>query len=123
MVTEGLLLSSLGGLLGYVLGQWVTWAYVSRLDLGADLPLRFDATFDMKVFFFSLARGRLHRRRCRPVAGLARVARRRARGAARWRQGPVGQLAPAAAPAGAGGRHRFQVRSRCWSSRDCSCAR
>jgi predicted permease len=55
MVTEGLLLSSIGGVVGYVVGQWVTLAYVSRLDLGADLPLRFDAAFDIKVFFFSLA--------------------------------------------------------------------
>lgn len=55
LVTEGLLLSGIGGVLGYVVGQWVTLAYVSRLDLGADLPLRFDATFDIKVFFFSLA--------------------------------------------------------------------
>jgi predicted permease len=54
MVTEGLLLSSVGGLAGYVLGQWITRAYVSRLDLGADLPLRFDASFDMDVFLFSL---------------------------------------------------------------------
>ncbi len=54
MVTEGLLLSSLGGLLGYVVGQWASWAYVSRLDVGADLPLRFDATFDLRVFLFSL---------------------------------------------------------------------
>ena len=30
----------------------------SRLDLGADLPLRFDATFDLSVFLFSLARRR-----------------------------------------------------------------
>ena len=54
MVTEGLLLSSIGGLAGYVLGQWVTQAYVARLDLGADLPLRLDATFDVNVFLFSL---------------------------------------------------------------------
>jgi putative ABC transport system permease protein len=54
MVTEGLLLSSLGGLAGYVVGQWVSRAYISRLDLGADLPLRFDTSFDLSVFFFSL---------------------------------------------------------------------
>jgi predicted permease len=54
MVTEGLLLSGIGGLTGYVLGQWVTRAYVARLDLGADLPLRLDATFDVNVFLFSL---------------------------------------------------------------------
>jgi predicted permease len=55
MVVEGLLLSSMGGLVGYVVGQWVTWAYIARLDVGADLPLRFDTTFDMSVFLFSLA--------------------------------------------------------------------
>jgi putative ABC transport system permease protein len=55
MVTEGLVLSSLGALVGYVVGQWVTWAYVARLDVGADLPLRFDATFDLRVFLFALA--------------------------------------------------------------------
>jgi putative ABC transport system permease protein len=55
MVTEGLLLSCAGGLLGYVLGQIVIWTYVSRLDLGADLPVHFDATFDTRVFLFSLA--------------------------------------------------------------------
>jgi predicted permease len=54
MVTEGLLLSSIGGLAGYVVGQWITRGYVSRLDLGADLPLQFDASFDMNVFLFSL---------------------------------------------------------------------
>jgi predicted permease len=54
MVTEGLLLSSLGGLAGYVVGQAVTSAYLSRIDLGADLPLRFDTSFDLRVFLFSL---------------------------------------------------------------------
>jgi putative ABC transport system permease protein len=53
MVTEGLLLSSLGGLAGYVVGQAVTSAYLSRIDLGADLPLRFDTSFDLRVFLFS----------------------------------------------------------------------
>jgi predicted permease len=55
MVTEGLLLSGIGGLAGYLVGQWVSSAYVSRLDLGADLPLRFDTSFDVRVFLFSLA--------------------------------------------------------------------
>jgi predicted permease len=55
MVTEGLVLSGLGGLAGVVLGQWVTRAYISRLDLGADLPLRIDASFDLGVFLYSLA--------------------------------------------------------------------
>ena len=54
MVTEGLLLSGLGGVAGLVLGQWVTSAYIARLDLGADLPLRFDVSMNWRVFFFSL---------------------------------------------------------------------
>jgi predicted permease len=54
MVTEGLLLSGIGGLAGYALGQWVTRGYVSRLDLGADIPLRIDTSFDVSVFLFSL---------------------------------------------------------------------
>jgi predicted permease len=54
MVTEGLLLSALGGGAGYVVGQWTSSAYISRIDLGADLPLRFDTSFDFRVFAFSL---------------------------------------------------------------------
>ena len=54
MLTEGLLLSGLGGVAGYVVGRWVTDTYVSRLDVGADLPLRFDTSFDFRVFLFSL---------------------------------------------------------------------
>jgi len=55
MVIEGLLLSGLGGLAGYCLGQWVSMAYLSRIDLGADLPLRFDLSFDRSLFLSSLA--------------------------------------------------------------------
>src|SRR6185436_10220891 len=55
MVTEGLLLSSMRGLAGYVLGQWVSNAYINRIDLAADLPLSFDTSFDVRVFLFSLS--------------------------------------------------------------------
>ena len=54
MVTEGILLSLMGGLAGYGVGQWVSSAYVSRIDLGADLPLNFDTSFDIRVFLFSI---------------------------------------------------------------------
>jgi predicted permease len=54
MVTEGLLLSGLGGAAGYVVGQWVSRAYLTRLDLAADLPLAFDTSFDLRVFGISL---------------------------------------------------------------------
>jgi putative ABC transport system permease protein len=53
MVTEGLVLSVLGGAAGYTVGQWVTTAYVARLDLGADLPLHINTSFDLNVFLFS----------------------------------------------------------------------
>src|SRR6185436_6291022 len=54
MVTEGLLLSSIGGVAGYLVGRWVTAAYIARLDLGADLPLHINTSFDTRVFLFSL---------------------------------------------------------------------
>jgi len=54
MVTEGLVLSISGGAAGYVLGRWVTDAYLARLDLGGDIPLRFNTAFDVRVFVFSL---------------------------------------------------------------------
>jgi predicted permease len=54
MVTEGLLLSGAGGAAGYAVGQWVSGAYLTRLDLGADLPLGFDTSLDLGVFLFSL---------------------------------------------------------------------
>ena len=54
MVTEGLVLSTLGGIAGYALGQWVTAGYIARLDLGADLPLHLDVSFHWRVFAFSL---------------------------------------------------------------------
>jgi predicted permease len=54
IVTEGVLLSALGGIAGYLLGRWVTAGYLARLDLGADLPLRIDASFGWRVFSASL---------------------------------------------------------------------
>lgn len=54
MVTEGLVLAGLGGIAGYGLGQWVTSAFVARIDVGADLPLQLDTTFDVRTFLWSL---------------------------------------------------------------------
>ncbi len=53
MMAEGLVLSILGGVAGLVVGQWVIGAFISRLDLGADLPFALDVTFDWNVFLFS----------------------------------------------------------------------
>ena len=54
MVTEGLVLSSLGGIAGLVLGQWVSRTYIARLDFGADvMPMRLDVSLNPNVFLFS----------------------------------------------------------------------
>ena len=55
MVTEGLVLSGLGGVAGLVVGHWVTRTFLARLDLGADLPFNVDLAFDWRVFVYSLA--------------------------------------------------------------------
>ena len=54
MVTEGLLLSSLGAIAGIGMGQWVTTAFLSNIDVGSNIPLRLDAEFDARVFVFAL---------------------------------------------------------------------
>ena len=54
MVVEGLLLSGLGGMRRLRARPMGQHAYISRLDLGADLPLDFDTSFDLDVFLFSL---------------------------------------------------------------------
>src|SRR5688572_22630541 len=54
MVTEGLVLSSLGGIAGLVLGQWVTTAFLANIDLGSNIPMKLDAAFDATVFGFAL---------------------------------------------------------------------
>ena len=53
MVTEGLVLAVLGGVAGLALGQLVLALFVARLDIGADMPLHVDATFDGRVFAYA----------------------------------------------------------------------
>lgn len=53
MISEGLVLSFLGGVAGLVVGQWVMRLFIARLDLGADLPFALDVTFEWDVFLFS----------------------------------------------------------------------
>jgi predicted permease len=54
MVTEGLVLSTLGGIAGVGLGQWVTTAFLANIDLGSNIPMKLDAEFDASVFAFAL---------------------------------------------------------------------
>jgi len=55
MVIEGLLLSGLGAFAGVGLGQWVTTAFLSNIDLGSSIPMHLDPEFDARVFLFALA--------------------------------------------------------------------
>ncbi|MGC2697464.1 MAG: ABC transporter permease [Candidatus Angelobacter sp.] len=55
LLTESILLGSMGGLLGVVVGVWASRLVSSiRLDV-ADIPIKFDFSFDWRVFSFGLA--------------------------------------------------------------------
>jgi len=51
LLTESVLLSVAGGLAGAVIGGWVSMM-LSRITLPADLPIRFDLSFDWRVFSY-----------------------------------------------------------------------
>lgn len=55
LLTESLLLAAMGALLGTVVGIWATRLISSiRIEV-ADIPIRFDFSFDWRVFSFGLA--------------------------------------------------------------------
>ena len=111
MVTEGLLLSSLGGVAG--LCPRPVGHHGLRLAPRPGRRPAAAARRDVRcerVSLLARRRGR-HRRRHRPLAGVARVAGRRAGGPARRRQEPVGRRAPPA-PAPAAGRRTDCRRAR-----------
>jgi putative ABC transport system permease protein len=53
MLTESMVLSLLGGIVGIALGIWATSA-ISAINLGTKLPIRLDFSFDWRVFIYSL---------------------------------------------------------------------
>jgi predicted permease len=54
LLTESLLLSAIGGLLGGAIGRWLS-GMIARIPFPADLPIRFDLAFDWRVFAYIAA--------------------------------------------------------------------
>ena len=54
LLTESLVLSALGGLLGAAIGWWLS-GMITRIPFPADIPIRFDLTFDWRVFAYIAA--------------------------------------------------------------------
>jgi putative ABC transport system permease protein len=54
LLTESLLLSAMGGLMGAAIGRWVA-GMIARIPFPADIPIRFDLTFDWRVFTYIAA--------------------------------------------------------------------
>ncbi len=54
MLSESLLLALLGGASGIVLGKWACDAFRSSLNLGTELPIVVDFSFDWRVFCYAL---------------------------------------------------------------------
>jgi putative ABC transport system permease protein len=54
LLTESLLLSLMGALGGAAIGRWVS-GMIARIPLPADIPIRFDLTFDWRVFAYIAA--------------------------------------------------------------------
>jgi len=54
LLTESILLALLGGAAGIVLGMWAS-GFLASINVQADLPLRFDFSFDWRVFGYAFA--------------------------------------------------------------------
>jgi putative ABC transport system permease protein len=51
LLTESLLLASMGGLAGAAIGRWIS-SMLTRIPFPADIPIRFDLPFDWRVFAY-----------------------------------------------------------------------
>ena len=51
MLVESLVLASLGGVAGVIVGRWLS-TVLSQIKLPADLPIRFELVFDWRVFAY-----------------------------------------------------------------------
>ena len=54
LLTESLLLAATGGIVGAAVGRWLS-GMIARIPFPADLPIRFDLTFDWRVFMYIAA--------------------------------------------------------------------
>ena len=74
LLTESVLLAFLGGALGVLVGVWASRLLSSiRIEI-ATIPIRFDFSFDWRVFVFGLVSGAGDRHHCGSGAGVARRA-------------------------------------------------
>jgi len=56
MLTESVLLALLGAIAGMIIGKWASQAFANALPgLVSDLPVRFDVSFDWRVFTYALS--------------------------------------------------------------------
>jgi predicted permease len=53
LLTESILLAGAGGLTGLLVGFWASWS-LGSIRLPGDIPIRFDFSFDWRVFGFTL---------------------------------------------------------------------
>ena len=54
LLTESLLLAATGGIVGAAVGRWLS-GMIARIPFPADIPIRFDLTFDWRVFVYIAA--------------------------------------------------------------------
>ena len=55
LLAESCLLSLAGTIAGLVLAHWATGLFVGTIDIGSDLPLNLDFTYDWRVFLYAVA--------------------------------------------------------------------
>ena len=54
LMTESLLLATVGGVAGLMVGCWTAHAFAASMDLATDVPVLLDFGFDQRVFLYAL---------------------------------------------------------------------
>src|SRR5262245_44608782 len=79
MLTETMLLAMMAALSGMVMGNWASRLFAESLDLGTDLPVLLDFSFDWHVFAYAATAALLTGVSLASGPRFARRKRRRAR--------------------------------------------